>query len=48
MKAETCMDALQGFGIHAFESDYEQAPTLYDKSTPGLGSVLKAAVLMAR
>ena len=36
-----------GFGIHAFESDYEAAPTLYTKSQPGLGSVLKAAVLMA-
>ena len=36
-----------GFGIHAFESDYEAAPTLYGKSQPGLGSVLKAAVLMA-
>eukprot|EP01046_Picozoa_sp_COSAG06_P100127 COSAG06_NODE_46244_length_348_cov_0.983936_1_plen_69_part_01 len=36
-----------GFGIHAFESDYEAAPTLYSRSEPGLGSVLKAAVLMA-
>ena len=36
-----------GFGIHAFESSYESAPTLYSRSEPGLGSVLKAAVLMA-
>ena len=36
-----------GFGIHPFESDYEAAKTLYGKSQPGLGSVLKAAVLMA-
>ena len=31
----------------AFESDYEAAPMLYSRSEPGLGSVLKAAVLMA-
>ena len=36
-----------GFGIHAVESDYAMAPALYSRSEPGLGSVLKAAVLMA-
>lgn len=36
-----------GFGIHALESDYEATPTLYSHSEPGLGSVLKAAVLVA-
>ena len=36
-----------GFGIHSHPSDYRACPTLYGKSTPGLGSVLKAVVLLS-
>ena len=37
-----------GFGIHSNPADYVGCKELYGKSQPGLGSVLKAAVLMAR
>ena len=36
-----------GFGIHSTPADYEGCKQLYSKSQPGLGSVIKAAVLMA-
>jgi rhamnogalacturonyl hydrolase YesR len=36
-----------GFGIHATPADYAGCKQLYSKGTPGLGSVLTAAVLMA-
>lgn len=36
-----------GFGIHGTPQDYYGCRQLYDKSHPGLGSVLKAAVLLA-
>lgn len=34
-----------GFGIHPTMESYEECPQLYGRSQPGLGSVLKAAVL---
>lgn len=36
-----------GFGIHSTPADYYACKQLYGRSTPGLGSVLKAAVLLA-
>jgi len=36
-----------GFGIHSSPADYQGCKQLYGKSQPGLGSVLKAAVLLA-
>ena len=36
-----------GFGIHPTMESYEGCPQVYSKSHPGLGSVLKAAVLVA-
>ena len=36
-----------GFGIHPTPADYVGCQQLYGRSQPGLGSVLKAAVLMA-
>eukprot|EP00936_MAST-01D_sp_MAST-1D-sp1_P001935 g1935.t1 len=36
-----------GFGIHSTPEDYLNCKQLYGKSVPGLGSVMKAAVLMA-
>jgi|EP01049_Picozoa_sp_SAG25_P007900 rhamnogalacturonyl hydrolase YesR len=36
-----------GFGIHSAPADYYACKQLYGKSQPGLGSVLKAAVLLA-
>lgn len=35
-----------GFGIHANLEDYKNCPTIYAKSSPGLGSVLRAALAM--
>ena len=36
-----------GFGIHSTPADYAACKQLYTRSQPGLGSVLKATVLMA-
>lgn len=36
-----------GFGIHATPADYAACKQLYSKGQPGLGSVLKATVLLA-
>ena len=36
-----------GFGIHSTAADYYNCPQLYRKSSPGLGSVIKAAVHLA-
>ena len=36
-----------GFGIHSTPEDYYNCKQLYGKSVPGLGSVIKAAVLLA-
>jgi rhamnogalacturonyl hydrolase YesR len=37
-----------GFGFHKSAEEYKNCPTLYEKSHPGLGSVLRAIVAMHR
>merc|ERR1712039_168506 len=38
----------KGFGISPTKEDYNQCATTYSKSSPGLGSVLKAAVYVQK
>ena len=41
------MGICDGFGIHSLPSDYRACSTSYGRSQPGLGSVLKAVVLLS-